>query len=59
MLKHSVFIADWPLRPSFGEPDREYVCPDCGRRIVFDWGCDAEREGMRSEKKLFVPEAAQ
>jgi hypothetical protein len=59
MEGHSRFVADCLCGRRFETPDREYVCPACGRRIVLEWGGDAEGEGRRSEKKVFVPEAAQ
>jgi uncharacterized protein YlaI len=44
MLEHSVFIADCLCGRQFESPTREYVCPECHRHIVLEWGQHAESE---------------
>jgi hypothetical protein len=44
MLEHSVFVADCLCGRHFESPTSEYVCPDCDRHIVLEWGYQSEAE---------------
>jgi hypothetical protein len=60
MLKQSVFIADCLCGRLLESPTREYICPDCHRHIVFDWGRDPEPEAepAKLNEKSSTSEAA-
>jgi hypothetical protein len=60
MLKQSVFIAECLCGRILESPTREYICPDCGRHIVFEWGRELEpvAEPERLNKKPSTSEAA-
>lgn len=51
MQQLSVFVAECLCGRTFETPNREYICPACGRHIRLEWGCDpdAERETLSPE----------
>ena len=60
MLRQSVFIAECLCGRILESPTREYICPDCRRHIVFEWGREPEpvAEPERLNKKPSTSEAA-
>lgn len=58
MQEHSVFIAECLCGRRFETPVREYICTDCNRHIVLDWGRDPDQEPDTSVAEVAVPEAA-
>jgi hypothetical protein len=60
MLKQSVFIAECLCGRTLESPTREYICPDCRRHIVFEWGHEPgpEAEPERPNEKPSTSESA-
>lgn len=55
MQEVSVFVAECLCGRRFETPNRECMCPACGRHIYLDWGRDPEPE---QETKTRTNEAA-